>query len=150
MLTAGFSLFILHILSEYCPGAKVLLFNEPYQFLLVLLNRADSFPLKSICMYQYDTISQAVTGLRERGYTVDFNLGENCLVCHGDQYNINDFEITEVHRFEGDTDPSDEAVVYAIESKVKGTRGILVSGYGISAEGMSMEMILKLSIHLGK
>lgn len=63
----------------------------------------------------------------------------NCLVCHGDKFDINDFEIVEVFRFEGNTDPSDEAIVYAIES-VKGTKGILVSGYGISAEGMSAEM----------
>ena len=82
----------------------------------------------------------------ERGFVVDFNLEENCLVCHGDKFDINDFEIVEVFRFEGNTDPSDEAIVYAIES-VKGTKGILVSGYGISAEGMSAEMAKKLSLH---
>ena len=98
-------------------------------------------------MINYDTVSQAVSGLRERGYTVDFNLAENCLVCNGDKYDIHAFEITEVHRFEGDTDPSDEAVVYAIESAGKGVKGILVSGYGISAEGMSAEMALKLGMH---
>jgi hypothetical protein len=98
-------------------------------------------------MVNYDTVSQAVSGLRERGYTVDFNLAENCLVCNGDRYDIHEFEITEVHRFEGDTDPADEAVVYAIESTGKGTKGILVSGYGISAEGLSAEMAGKLRMH---
>jgi hypothetical protein len=87
-----------------------------------------------------------VNGLKQRGFVVDFNLEENCLVCHGDKFDINDFEIVEVFRFEGNTDPSDEAIVYAIES-VKGTKGILVSGYGISAEGMSAEMAKKLSMH---
>ena len=67
-------------------------------------------------MYVYDTLSEAVSGLRQRGYDLDFNLEENCLVCHGDRFDITRFEITEFHRFEGDTDPSDEAVVYAIES----------------------------------
>ncbi|MBI5373546.1 MAG: phosphoribosylpyrophosphate synthetase [Sphingobacteriales bacterium] len=95
-------------------------------------------------MIAYDTLSGAINGLRERGFTVDFNLGENCLVCNGDKYNIQDFLITEFYRFEGDTDPSDEAIVYAIES-VNGVRGILVSGYGISAEGMSAEMARKLN-----
>ena len=97
-------------------------------------------------MIAYDTVSEAVNGLKQRGFVVDFNLGENCLVCHGDKFDINDFEIVEVFRFEGNTDPSDEAIVYAIES-VKGTKGILVSGYGISAEGMSAEMAKKLSLH---
>ncbi len=96
-------------------------------------------------MFVYDTVSEAVNGLKKRGYTVDFNLNENCLVCHGEKYDIRDFEITEWHRFEGNTDPSDEAVVYAIESN-DGKKGVLVSGYGISAEGMSAEMAQKLSI----
>lgn len=95
----------------------------------------------------YDTVTQAVSGLRDRGFTVDFNLSENCLICNGEEYAIRDFEITEVHRFEGDTDPSDEAVVYAIESDRKGIRGILITGYGISAEGMSAELAGKLKIH---
>jgi len=94
----------------------------------------------------YDTLSQAVDGLKERGYTHDFNLKENCLVCHGDKFNIDDFEIVETHRFEGNSDPADEAIVYAIEGK-NGKKGILVSGYGISAEGMSAEMAKKLSMH---
>lgn len=98
-------------------------------------------------MVNYDTVSQAVNGLRDRGFTVDFNLAENCLICNGEEYTIQDFEITEVHRFEGDTDPSDQAVVYAVESERKGIRGVLVTGYGISAEGMSAEMAEKLKIH---
>ena len=96
-------------------------------------------------MIVYDTVSEAVSGLKKRNFNVDFNLEENCLVCHGDKFNVNDFEIVEVYRFEGNSDPSDAAVVYAIES-VNGMKGILVSGYGISAEGMSAEMAKKLSI----
>lgn len=95
-------------------------------------------------MFAYDTVSEAITGLKKRGYTVDFNLSENCLICHGDKFDIDDFEITEMYRFEGNSDPSDEAVVYAIESK-NGRKGVLVNGYGISAEGISAEMARKLS-----
>jgi len=94
----------------------------------------------------YDTVTEAVNGLRQRGFTVDFNLQENCIVCHEDKFDVNDFEIVEVYRFEGDSDPSDEAVVYAIQS-VNGIKGILVNGYGISADAMSAEMARKLSIH---
>jgi hypothetical protein len=98
-------------------------------------------------MYVYDTVTEAIKGLRERGYTKDFNLKENCIVCHEDKFHPEDFEITEVYRFEGNTDPADEAVVYAIESN-KGDRGVLVSGYGISADAMSDEMVKKLTIHV--
>ncbi|MBL7741921.1 MAG: hypothetical protein JNN00_00470 [Chitinophagaceae bacterium] len=97
-------------------------------------------------MYTYDTVSAAVDGLRQRGYKMDFNLSENCLICHDDKFNAGDFEITEFYRFEGDTDPADEAAVYAIESN-KGLKGVLVTGYGPSAEGMGPEMAKKLLMH---
>ena len=97
-------------------------------------------------MHTYDTVSEAVNDLKKRGFDLDFNLQENCLICHDDKFNINDFEITEVYRFEGNTDPSDEAVVYAIES-ISGMKGVLVNGYGISADAMSSEMAKKLSVN---
>jgi hypothetical protein len=97
-------------------------------------------------MKVYETVSEAVNDLRQRGFTMDFNLQENCIVCHSDKFNPDEFEITEIHRFEGDTDPSDEAVVYAIES-VTGLKGVLVNGYGVSADSMSAEIARKLTVH---
>ncbi|NOT50819.1 MAG: hypothetical protein HOP10_06045 [Chitinophagaceae bacterium] len=97
-------------------------------------------------MHTYDTVSAATSGLKKRGFDLDFNLEENCLICHGNKFDVNDFEIIEVHRFEGDSDPSDEAIVYAIESK-NGMKGVLVNGYGISADTMDAEMAKKLKMH---
>lgn len=97
-------------------------------------------------MISYDTLSEAVNELKKRGFNLDFNLQENCIVCHEDKFDVSDFEITEVYRFEGNTDPSDEAVVYAIQS-ADGKKGVLVNGYGISADMMSSEMAKKLSIN---
>jgi hypothetical protein len=94
----------------------------------------------------YDTVTEAVEGLRRRGFYVDFNLSENCIVCDNGKFDVNDFEIVECYRFEGDTDPSDEAVVYAIQS-INGVKGVLVNGYGISAEALSDEMAKKLNFH---
>jgi len=97
-------------------------------------------------MYTYETVSAAVDGLKKRGYVMDFNLDENCIVCHDEKFNPEDFEIVEVYRFEGDSDPADEAVVYAVESN-KGLRGVLVNGYGPSSESMSSDMAKKLHLH---
>lgn len=94
-------------------------------------------------MYQYDTLSQATTGLKNRGYTQDFNLQENCLVCNAQKYHPEDFTITEVHRFEGASDPGDSSVVYAVESK-DGTKGVLVAAYGYASERMTDDMVRKL------
>ena len=97
-------------------------------------------------MYAYDTVSDAVKGLKNRGYNMDFNLRDNCLICHEDKFDIDDFEIVEVHRFEGNSDPADEAVVYAIESN-KGQKGVLVNGYGPTSEAISSEMAKKLHVN---
>ena len=95
-------------------------------------------------MPAYDTVSQAVNELKQRGYTLDFNLKESCLECQGQSFNPKEFEITEFHRFEGNSDPADEAVVYAIESR-NGMKGVLVNGFGVYSEPISDEMIKKLS-----
>jgi hypothetical protein len=96
-------------------------------------------------IYAYDTVSEAIIELRARGYTMDFNLRENCISCNEQAFNPEDFKIVEVYRYEGDSDPADEAVVYAIESK-NGLKGVLVNGYGISAETLSSDMAKKLSM----
>jgi hypothetical protein len=97
-------------------------------------------------MYQYDSPAQALNDLKQRGYTEDFNLKDNSLVCNGQIFNADEFEIKEVYRFEGDSDPADEAIVLGIES-VNGTKGVLVNGYGYSSDPMSDEIEKKLKMH---
>src|SRR5690554_4645874 len=92
----------------------------------------------------YAPVSVALEKLRKKGYTVDFNLKENCLVCGNDELSVDDFEITEIYRYESNTDPADEATVYAIESNT-GMKGVLVTGYGITTDTMSAAMLKKLS-----
>jgi hypothetical protein len=98
-------------------------------------------------MYTYDTVAEAVNGLKQRGYTIDFNLEADRVRCAKTPLELapSDFEITEYYRFEGNSDPADEAVVYAIESK-KGDKGLLVTGFGITAEGIGEEMVEKLTV----
>lgn len=98
-------------------------------------------------MITYDTVSEAVNGLKSRGYSIDFNLEKECITCHKSGLSLkpSDFEITEVYRFEGASDPADEAVVYAIESK-KGEKGVLVNGFGVSADEVDNELIGKLNV----
>ena len=57
-------------------------------------------------------------------------------------YKIEDFEIVETFRYEGDSDPGDEATVYAIESKA-GIKGVLVTGYS-SASSIPFDVLSKL------
>ncbi|MBL7911559.1 MAG: hypothetical protein JNJ41_10935 [Bacteroidia bacterium] len=91
----------------------------------------------------YATVSEAINELRKKGYTTDFNLEENCIVCHPEKFLPEEFELVDVYRYEGNTDPADEATVYAIESK-SGLKGVLVTGYGTSTDTMSTAILEKL------
>ena len=91
----------------------------------------------------YGTVSEAIKAFREKGFTLDFNLAENCLICNGEKLLPDDFEIVDVFRYEGNSDPADEAAVYAIQSK-SNQKGILVTGYGASSDSMSEELLSKL------
>lgn len=96
-------------------------------------------------MYTYDTLSEGVNGLKQRGYTIDFNIAADKLVCNDIPVSLSpdEFEITEVYRFEGNTDPADEAVLYAIESK-HGHKGVLVNGYGPDSDPVGDALVKKL------
>jgi len=100
-------------------------------------------------MENYDTVVAALKGLKDKGYTRDFNIAFDQLTCSstGTCLRPGDFEITEVYRFEGATDPSDEDIVYAIESKSGDIKGTLTSAYGMYADGVSNEMVQKLTMH---
>ena len=98
-------------------------------------------------MYTYDTVTEAIMGLRQRGYIIDFNLESDKVSCPSIPVSLapSEFEITEVYRFEGNSDPADEAIVFAIESK-HGQKGVLVNGFGVSADSVGEEMLEKLSL----
>ncbi len=100
-------------------------------------------------MESYETVVAALQGLKAKGYNLDFNLAFDQLKCA--EHNIcllpEEFEITEFYRFEGETNPSDEDVVYAVESKDGKIKGTFTSAYGLYAESLSNDMIQKLSFH---
>lgn len=97
-------------------------------------------------MNRMTTVSEVLNTLKERGYTVDFNLKDNCLVCHANSLEIHpeEFVVDKHYRFEGETDPGDEAIVYAISSIRHNVKGTLVNGYGISSDPLTDKMIAAL------
>lgn len=98
----------------------------------------------------YDTLSQAVNDLQARGYTDGLTLGQECVICNGRNTTLHpdDFSIDEFHRFEGDSNPSDESIVYAISSEKYGVKGVLVNAFGPAASGLKQALVDKLSTHL--
>ena len=79
---------------------------------------------------------------------MDFNLDENCIVCHEDKFNPEDFEIVEVYRFEGNSDPGDEMIVFAISSDEHQAKGTVVNGFGVYADGSNSSLVRYLHSQL--
>ncbi len=101
-------------------------------------------------MKTYDTVSEATTDLKKRGYSLDFNIlteGE-CIACNTKNLQLKpeEFHIDEVHRFEGNTDPGDEMIVYAISSLDNSYKGVLVNAYGLYSDADTYNIIKKLRI----
>ncbi|HEY6956445.1 MAG TPA: hemerythrin domain-containing protein [Flavisolibacter sp.] len=94
----------------------------------------------------FGTLSQTIEGLKKEGYTMDFNISQECLTCHKSNTVLSpdEFEIDSVYRFEGDSNPDDEAVVYAISSSKYGVKGTLVNAYGPYADEASDALVQKL------
>lgn len=97
----------------------------------------------------FGTLSETVNGLKKEGYTLDFNIRQDCIVCHQTSTVLSpdDFEIDKVYRFEGASNPDDEAIVYAISSSTHDVKGTLVNGYGIYADEASAALVEKLRKH---
>lgn len=99
----------------------------------------------------FDTLSQAINGLVKLGYAHDFNIQGECIVCHSENIVLSpdDFQIDHVYRFEGDSDPEYQSILYAISSPKYGVKGTLVNGYGPSSDEIATKMIEKLTTHPG-
>ncbi len=98
----------------------------------------------------FGTLSQTINGLIKLGYTHDFNIKDECIECHQTKIVLSpdDFQIDKVYRFEGASNPDDESIVYAISSSKHNIKGVLVNGYGISADAETTKLIEKLNTHI--
>jgi len=97
----------------------------------------------------YGTLSETINGLKQEGYTLDFNISKERIFCHltNAEFSPEDFEIDKVFRFEGASNHDDQAVLYAISSGKFSVKGVLINGYGISADEVTDAIISKLKIH---
>jgi hypothetical protein len=92
--------------------------------------------------FHYATITEAVTQLKSQGFTLELSLEKDHFKADGKTYPADEFDIVDLYRYEGPSDPADEATVYALTSK-SGLKGILVTGYGATADDEQAEEIIK-------
>lgn len=91
-------------------------------------------------MYHYATVSKALEELKEKGFTIDFNIQEKRIIDSPD-----DFEIVHLYRYEGESDPGDEATVFGIKSST-GEKGVFVAGLSTFADSSAAMVLNELTI----
>ncbi len=91
-------------------------------------------------MYHYASVSKALEDLKQKGFTVDFNLHDHDII-----QNPSHYEIQHIYRYEGDSNPDDEATVYGIQS-TSGKKGVFVAGYAANSDNDAAKVLLNLTI----
>lgn len=90
--------------------------------------------------YHYASVLKALEELKTLGFTVDFNLREEDIMHYPHNY-----EIQHIYRYEGESNPDDEAIVYGITSNT-GEKGVFVAGFAPNSENEAAKVLHKLSI----
>ncbi|MFB9863067.1 hypothetical protein [Rufibacter immobilis] len=89
--------------------------------------------------------------LKKEGYVTDFRVTEDNRLCtlKGDKsYAVEEVRIVDFYRFEGETNPDDMSILYAIEC-TDGTRGTISNSYGPYAD-QNIDAFLKEVEDMGK
>ncbi len=92
-------------------------------------------------MYHYATVEKALEELKEKGFSIDYNIEEDKIL----SVPVN-FGIVVIYRYEGMSNPDDEATVYGIQDFTTGDRGVFVAGNLSFAENDVAKMLMKLEI----
>ncbi|MBO2008296.1 hypothetical protein [Hymenobacter negativus] len=90
--------------------------------------------------------------LNKDGFTQDFNVVDGRLQTIGNDsnksYAPDEVTIVDFYRFEGESDPDDMSILYAIEAN-DGVKGTISSAYGVYADSDTLEFLTKVE-DLGK
>lgn len=82
-----------------------------------------------------ETVTEAVELLHSLGYDRDLILLDGGLSCRGDgvSHALADATVEHTFRFEGESDPGDEAIVLGIKC-CESSKGVLVAGYSVDID----------------
>ncbi len=91
------------------------------------------------------TLVYCLNYLVKQGFTADFKVSAQGLNVLGRDktYQHDEVKILNFYRFEGDSDPADNSILYAIESN-DGTRGTLVDAFGAYSDSKVTNFMQKV------
>lgn len=96
----------------------------------------------------YSTMVEALQDLKSQGYSREFEISGDQLKCtsSGVELKPTDCKVDGTYRFEGESNPSDMSIVYAISAPKKDLKGTLVSAYGVYSEPLKDELVKLLQM----
>lgn len=94
---------------------------------------------------RYNTLAEATTELKKRGFTANFKVDENEKLTdsEGNQFDPSDVTLIEFHRFEGISNPADSTIIYAVEAET-GEKGTVVDSFGADASEVTSDFMNKV------
>ncbi len=97
-------------------------------------------------MKSYSSLLEAINSLRKEGYVEDFNLQQAFIEHKNGNLKIfhNEFIIDKYFRFDENSDPDNQSIIYAISLEKYQVKGTLVNAYGLHSESLTNEMLDKL------
>ena len=94
-----------------------------------------------------ETVLEAVQLLEREGYSANTTVHEDgtimCGACR-ETHPIDGALVDQVFRFEGMSDPDDEAIVLGMQCPACGVRGVIVSAFGPNAEPELLQHLVLL------
>jgi hypothetical protein len=96
-----------------------------------------------------EKLSERVDALTAQGWTDQFRADPGGLrsLASGRIHDLDSFEVDAMHRFEGPSNPDDEAILFALTARDDGTRGTWVIPYGPGASSLEAETGRRLALH---
>lgn len=103
--------------------------------------QSDKIPQKE----EMTTLVECINVLRERGYKHNFTATQKGTILDNakKEYTPPEVKISTFYRFEGESDPGDSSILYAIETN-SGEKGIIINSYGSTSDTMITGFIEKV------
>ena len=88
------------------------------------------------------TLSAVMNQVAKEGYKIEFSVQANGMLWDSENqyYNPDEVTVDNFYRFEGESDPADNSILYLIQT-VDGKKGVMVDAYGVYDDGRTSAFI---------
>jgi hypothetical protein len=110
---------------------QIFLFKNLAEYFVNKLKHRSMIVNENNSMPYMKSLATCLNRVVNEGYTEDFKVTDMGLeaVTHHQNYTPEEIQVVNFYRFEGESDPDDNAILYVIET-ADGTKGTLVDAYG--------------------